>query len=130
MSGFEVKSIRAGRVDLTNSFGRIVNGQVFLKNVYIHPYQDQKVADYNPYQDRKLLLHKKQIAQLSQKLAKAGMNLVPLSIYEKRNLFKVELGLGQSKKKYDHRRAIKERDEARKIEQEIRGYKDNDSRVE
>lgn len=119
LSGFEVKAIRAGRVELSNSFGRIVNGEILLKNIYIHPYQDQRVTDYNPNADRKLLLHKEQIRTLSQKLSKAGMSLIPLSIYEKRNMFKVELALAQSKKKYDHRRSIKERDEVRKIEQDL-----------
>ncbi|EKD91408.1 MAG: SsrA-binding protein [uncultured bacterium] len=123
LSGFEVKAIRAGRLDLSNSFARIVNGEVILKNAYIHPYQDQKADGYDPRADRKLLLHASQIRDLSQKLNKASNTLVPLSLYEKRNMFKVELALGASKKKYDHRRAIKERDELRKIEQDLRGEK-------
>lgn len=123
LSGFEVKAIRAGRLDLSNAFARIVNSEVILKNAYIHPYQDQKADGYDPRADRKLLLHTKQIRDLSQKLNKASNTLVPLSVYDKRNMFKVELALAASKKKYDHRRAIKERDEQRKIEQDLRGEK-------
>jgi SsrA-binding protein len=128
LSGFEVKAIRAGRLDLSNAFARIINGEVVLKNAYIHPYQDQKAKEYDPRADRKLLLHKNQISTLSQKLAKSSTALIPLSFYEKSNMFKVELALGASKKKFDHRRAIKERDEQRKIDLDLRGYKDNDSR--
>lgn len=120
LSGFEVKSIRAGRVDLSDSFAKIQNGEVVLKNAYIYPFQSQ-YKDYDPRHDRKLLLHKKQIDSLIGKTAKSAMTLIPLSIYDKRNFFKVELAIAASKKKFDKRRAIKEKDQARKIEQEL-GY--------
>jgi SsrA-binding protein len=115
LSGHEVKSLRAGRGDLSDSFAKVQNGEVFLKNAFIPPYQNAAIKDYNPKRDRKLLLHKDQI----RKLIGGSEMLIPLSIYEKRNFFKVELGKGLSKKKYDKRRAIKERDQQRKIEQEL-----------
>lgn len=119
LSGPEVKSLRAGRADLSNSFAKIQNGQIFLKNVYIYPYQGQQ-KDYDPRGDRKLLLHKKQISQLIGKVSKSAVSLVPLSFYEKHNFFKVQLALVASKKKFDKRKAIKKRDEQRRIEQELK----------
>lgn len=127
LTGPEVKSLREGRADLTGSFARIVNGEVFLKNAFIPPYNAASIPDYDPRRDRKLLLHKKQIDALAGKTAKS-LTLMPLSIYEKRNMMKAELAVAASKKKFDKRKAIKARDEQRKIEQELRGYKDNDSR--
>lgn len=126
LSGHEVKSLRSGHGDLSDSFARIQNGEVFLKNAFIPAYQNAAIKDYDPKRDRKLLLHKDQI----RRLVGSTDHLIPLSIYEKKNFFKVELGIGTSKKKYDKRRAIKARDEQRKIEQELRGDKDNDSRRE
>jgi SsrA-binding protein len=119
LSGFEVKSIRMGRVDLSDSFARVENGEVVLKNMYIHPFQNPPQG-YIPNKDRKLLLHKKQINTLIGKSAQSGITLIPLSLYTKRNLVKIEIGLGASKKKYDKRRAIKARDEQRRMDQEIK----------
>lgn len=123
LSGAEVKSIRSGRVDLSESFAKIQNGQVFAKNIYINPYLGVRVDTYNPRKDRKLLLHKKQIEMLNGKMSKGGMALIPLSLYFTRNLVKVELGLGQSKKKFDKRKTIKERDELRQLEHDIKSIK-------
>lgn len=122
LSGPEVKSIRNGRIDLQESFARIQSDGIYLKNAYIHPYQGQILSEYNPKRDRKLLLHKKQTDDLKAKSSKGGMALIPLSIYSTRNMFKIELGLGASKKKFDKRRAIKEQDEARRLAQELKGY--------
>lgn len=120
MFGHEVKSLRAGRGDLSDSFAKVQNGEIYLKNAFIPPYQNSAINDYNPKRDRKLLLHKDQIG----KLVGSKDHLIPLSIYEKRNMFKVDLGVGTSKKQFDKRRAIKERDQTRKIEQELRGVKE------
>ncbi len=118
--GHEVKSLRAGRGDLSDSYAKVQNGEIYLKNAFIPPYQNSAINDYNPKRDRKLLLHKDQIG----KLIGSKDHLIPLSIYEKRNMFKVDLGVGTSKKQFDKRRAIKERDQTRKIEQELRGVKE------
>lgn len=126
LSGQEVKSLRLGRGDLSDSFARVQNGEVYLKNAFIPPYQNAAIKDYDPKRDRKLLLHRDQI----RKLVGSSHQLIPLSIYEKRNMFKVDLGIGASKKQFDKRKAIKARDELRKIEQDLRGIKDSDSRRE
>lgn len=119
--GSEVKAIRSGRIDLGQSYAKVINGQVYLINVNIPRYQNAPSKDYEPARTRRLLLHRTQIASLMNKLSSGGMALVPVSIYEKNNLIKVQLGLGKSKKEFDRRRAIKERDHARRIEQELRG---------
>lgn len=120
LTGPEVKSIRGNRVDLSGSFARLQDGEVILKNAYIYPYQGAE-RGYNPRADRKLLLHKSQIRTLISRISKSSLTLVPLSFYTTRNMIKVELALATSKKKFDKRRAIKEKDELRKIEQELRG---------
>lgn len=120
LSGSEVKSIRAGRIDLGESHVRVLNTEAFLINVHIPPYQGSD-KDYDPQHSRKLLLHKNQINSLIGQVSKGGMTLVPVSIYEKNNRFKVEIGLARSKKEVDKRKVIKERDHIRRVEQELRG---------
>ncbi len=120
LTGAEVKSIRGGRVDLGESHVRILNGEAMLINANIPLYQASN-KDYDPQKSRKLLMHKAQINSLIGKLSKGGMALVPISIYEKNNRFKVEVGLAKSKKEFDKRKVIKERDNIRRVEQELRG---------
>lgn len=120
LSGSEVKSIRAGRIDLGEAHVRILSEEAFLINAHIPPYQSEG-QDYDPQRSRKLLLHKDQIASLIGKVSKGGMALIPVSLYEKNNKFKVEVGLGKSKKEFDKRKIIKERDHKRRVEQELRG---------
>lgn len=119
--GAEVKSVRLGRVTLEQSFARISNGEAFLVNAHIAPYQHAKDDKYEPSRTRKLLLHKNQIESLNGKLSSQGATLIPISIYEKNNLIKIQLGLGKSKKQFDKRRVMKERDHKRRIDQELRG---------
>lgn len=123
LDGSEVKSLRDNRADLSDSFARIQNGEIYLKNAYIYPYHGGVKEGYDPRRDRKLLLHKQQINQLIGQVSGSAITLVPLSIYDKKNFIKVEVALAASKKKYDHRKAIKERDEKRKLEQELRADK-------
>lgn len=120
LSGSEVKSIRAGRLDLGESHVRVLNAEAFLINAHIPPYQSSD-KNYDPQRSRKLLLHKDQINSLIGKVSKGGVTLVPVSIYEKNNKFKVEVGLAKSKKEFDKRRIIKEKDHIRRVEQELRG---------
>lgn len=119
--GAEVKSIRSGRLDLGESYVRILNGEAFLVNANIPRYAESSSKTYDPTRSRKLLLHKAQIQTLIGKTSGKGVTLVPVAIYEKNNLFKVEVGLGKSKKEFDKRRVLKERDHARRVEQELRG---------
>lgn len=111
LSGSEVKSIRAGRIDLSAGYVRILNGEAFLTGANIS----------NTTKSRKLLLHKSQIDSLIGKTSGSKNTLVPVSIYEKNNRFKVEVGLARSKKEFDKRRIVKERDHIRRVEQELRG---------
>lgn len=119
LTGAEVKSLRLGRGDLGHSFAKIQNGEVFLKNFYIPPLQGQeKDVDYRS--DRKLLLKRDQITELQNKLQKPGMTLIPLAVYFTRNLAKVELSLARSKSKVDKRRTVKDRDNQRSIERDLK----------
>ncbi len=119
--GSEVKALREGRVELGQSFARIVNGEVFLINAHIPIYKNSQIEGYDPGRSRKLLLHKNQIQSLLGKLSGGKTTLVPLALYESHNFIKVEIGLGRSKKEFDKRKVIKERDHIRRIEQELRG---------
>lgn len=120
LTGGEVKSIRTGRVDLGQSFAKVFGNQIFLVNANIPLYQGARSVTYQPTRQRRLLLHRSQIASLIGKLS-SGISLVPVSFYEKGNLIKVQLGLVRSKKVFDKRRVIKERDHLRRVEQELRG---------
>ncbi|MDO8638143.1 MAG: SsrA-binding protein SmpB [Candidatus Daviesbacteria bacterium] len=119
--GSEVKSIREGRIELGQSFGKILNGEVYLINVNIPPYHNAPIKDYNPTRQRRLLLHKDQIRSLIGQLSAKSAVLFPVSMYDKHNIIKVQLGLGKSKREVDKRRILKERDHQRRIEQELRG---------
>ena len=120
LTGAEVKSIRSGRIELGESHIRILNNEAMLINANIPLYQGSS-KDYDPQKSRKLLMHRAQINSLIGKVSKGGMAMVPISIYEKSNRFKVEVGLGKSKKEFDKRKVIKERDNLRRDEQELRG---------
>lgn len=123
LNGAEIKSIRAGRVDLSEGFARIRDGEVFLVNAFINPWMgSQKYHDAR--RERKLLLHKKQILNWQGKIAGGKLTLVPIAIYIKGNLAKVELALAKSKAKYDRRADLKKRAVERDIERELRGEKD------
>lgn len=121
LSGAEVKSIRSGRVDLGESYVRILSGEAYLLNANIPRYNQASEKEYDATKSRKLLLHKDQINTLIGKTSGKNTTLVPVSIYEKNNKFKVEVGLAKSKKEFDKRKIIKERDHIRRVEQELRG---------
>lgn len=121
LSGAEVKSIRAGRIDLGESHIRVLNGEAFLINANIPKFAQAGDKEYDATKSRKLLLHKDQINSLIGKVSGKSTTLVPVSMYEKNNRFKVEIGLAKSKKEFDKRKLIKERDHQRRVEQELRG---------
>lgn len=117
--GSEVKSVREGQISLNESFIHIRDGQMFLVNAHIHPYQDS--ADkISPLRSRKLLMHKKEIISLTGHVNTNGLTLVPMAMYNKGNIFKLEVGIGKGKKKWDKREAIKKRDMQRDIENDLR----------
>ncbi|MDP2632113.1 MAG: SsrA-binding protein SmpB [Candidatus Curtissbacteria bacterium] len=123
LNGAEIKSIRAGRVDLSEGFARIRDGEVFLVNAFINPWMGSQKY-YDARRERKLLLHRKQILNWQGKIAGGKLTLVPIAIYIKGNLAKVELALAKSKAKYDKRAALKKRAVERDIARELRGEKD------
>ncbi len=122
LSGTEIKAIKSGKANLAGSFAIIRNNEIFLLNLSIPPYKPKNVsASYQPDKTRKLLLHKKQIASLSGQLKQKNLNLIPLRMYNKHGLIKVELALAKGKKKFDKRESIKKRETQRKIDRAKRG---------
>lgn len=114
LAGAEVKSVKQGKVSLGESFCRVDDkGELWLHNAHIHPYQFADNRDYEPTRARKLLLKKKEILSLAKKTEGKNLSLVPTAIYTKRGRIKVEIALGKGKKKWDKRRAIKEREQKR-----------------
>lgn len=111
LTGTEIKSIRAGRVNLKDGYAKIENGECWLYNVHISPYEKGTYYNHDPLRPRKLLLHNDEIKRLIGKTQQQGLTLIPLSIYLKNGKWvKVELALAQGKKIYDKRHAIAERD--------------------
>ena len=124
LEGGEVKSLRAGNVNLKDSFCVIHNGELFIKNMHIALYD--KSGAFNTRdsrRDRKLLLHREEIVKLGAKIAQKGLTLVPLKIYFKQALLKMELGLCQGKHTYDKKKSLMEKDIKREKEREIKNYK-------
>ncbi|WP_308221597.1 SsrA-binding protein SmpB [Fuchsiella alkaliacetigena] len=121
LQGTEVKSIRQGKANLKDSFAIVENGEVFLHNLHIAPYKQGNRYNHEPERVRKLLLHKRQIKSLIGLTKEKGYTLIPLKLYFKRGLVKVELALAKGKNLYDKRQDIKERTAQREIE---RAFKD------
>ena len=120
--GCEVKSIRQGQVNLRDSFAIIKNGEVFAVGMHIAPYQMGSYFNHDPRRNRKLLLNKAEIRKLKAKVEQKGYTLVPLKIYFKDALVKVELGLCKGKETHDKRDSIKRREEDRKIDRIKKEY--------
>lgn len=120
LTGAEIKSIRAGRADLSEAFARIREGEVFLANAFIAPWMGS-TSDSQARRERKLLLHGKQILNWQGKMAGGKFTIVPIAIYLKRNLAKVDLALAKNKSKFDKRIMLKRKAIKRDIEREIRG---------
>jgi len=116
LMGTEIKSIRAGKVNLRGAYGIIRNGELWLENAHIAVYEHGTYYNHEPMRNRKLLLHKREISQLALKVATKGMTLIPLKLYIKGGRAKIEMGLCRGKKLYDKRDAIAERDMQREIE--------------
>ncbi|GAW91780.1 SsrA-binding protein SmpB [Calderihabitans maritimus] len=122
LKGTEVKSLRAGKANLKDSFARVENGEIFLYNMHISAYEKGNRFNHDPKRTRKLLLHKAEINRLMGKTQEKGLTLIPLKVYfNERGKAKVELGLAKGKKLYDKRRDIAERDARREIEKALRG---------
>ncbi|MCI9449594.1 MAG: SsrA-binding protein SmpB [Clostridiales bacterium] len=122
--GTEVKSVRAGNVNLKDSFCYVKNGEIFAVGVRISPYEQGNIFNRDPLREKKLLMHKKEIIRLGQRVARDGFTLVPLSLYFSGSKVKLELGLCRGKKLYDKR----ESDAARSAAREISKYTKYSSR--
>ncbi|WP_091271513.1 SsrA-binding protein SmpB [Alteribacillus persepolensis] len=120
LKGTEIKSIRAGRVNIKDSFAKIDNSEMFLHNAHISPYEQGNQFNHDPLRTRKLLLHRREINKLIGKSQQAGYSIVPLKVYIKHGVAKVLIGLAKGKKKYDKREAIKQKDAKRDMERAIR----------
>lgn len=119
--GTEIKSIRDGKANLRGSYAIIRQGEVWLENAHIAVYDFGNRYNHEPLRKRKLLLHRREIAQLENRVASKGLTLIPLKLYLKGGRAKVELGLCKGKKLYDKREAIAERDVKREMERIVRG---------
>ncbi len=120
LTGTEIKSIRAGKANLKDSYATIKKGEALLINMHISPYEQGNIFNHEETRTRKLLLHKKEIIKLSDKLKFEGFTLVPLKLYFKKNKAKILLGLAKGKKTYDKRETIKRRDIERDIQTRLK----------
>lgn len=122
LKGTEVKSIRAGKVNLSEGYASVDNGEVFLKQVHISPYEQGNIFNVDPLRVRKLLLHKYEIRKLIGETTQKGYSLIPLSMYLKRGKVKVQIALAKGKKNYDKRQSLAKKDAQRRMERELKNY--------
>ena len=118
--GTEVKSIRAGTLNLKDSYCTIKDGQMYVHSMHISPYEKGNIFNKNPVRDRRLLMHKREIRKLHDLIKQDGYTLVPLSVYFKDARVKVEVGLCKGKKNYDKREAAAKRDAKREIDRTLK----------
>ena len=110
LTGTEIKSVRNGKVNLKDSYAGIKNGEAYIYSMHISPYEKGNIFNKDPLRDRKLLLNKREIFRLSGLINQKGYTLVPISLYFKNNIVKLELGIGKGKKLYDKREDLKKKD--------------------
>lgn len=120
LKGTEVKSIREGRINVKESYAIVENGEVYIYNMHISPYEQGNIHNVDPIRKRKLLLHKREINRLSAKVMQKGYTLIPLTVYIKDGLVKVEIAIGKGKKLYDKREDIAKKDAMRRIERQVK----------
>jgi SsrA-binding protein len=116
LTGTEIKSVRAGQVNLRDSYATIKQGELWLMNAHIATYRGGSYFNHEPRRSRKLLMHRREIDRLVGKVQEKGLTLVPLRVYLKNNLAKVELGLARGKKEYDKRTSLREKETRREVE--------------
>lgn len=122
LTGTEIKSIRSGNCNIKDSYAIIKNNECFLLNMFISPYKQGNLFNHNETRTRKLLLHKKEIQKLEEKIKLKGITLVPLKVYFKDNRAKILLGICRGRKDYDKRNLIKERDLQREVAKSLKNY--------
>ncbi|HUN66864.1 MAG TPA: SsrA-binding protein SmpB [Bacteroidota bacterium] len=118
LRGTEVKSLRSGGANLQDGYAAIRNGEVWLIGMHISPFDKGNINNHDPRRDRKLLLHRKEIRKLLARTSEKGLTMVPLRIYFKQNIVKVELGIARGKRSYDKREAIAKREVERRLQRE------------
>ena len=124
LRGSEVKSIRAGQANLRDSYVRIKDGELWLVDAHISPYDQASRENHDPRRDRKLLMHRKEINRLDAKVQAKGLTIVPLRMYFSNNRLKVEIALAQGKRQYDKREAIAQRESDRQVRRALQGRYD------
>lgn len=118
--GTEVKSVRAGKANLKDSYAEVINGEMFVRNMHISPYEKGNIFNVDPLRDRKLLLHKDQIMRLAGYVSQKGYTLVPVALYLKDGKIKVNLAVAKGKKDYDKRDAMLEKAAKRDIDRQMK----------
>ena len=118
--GTEVKSLRMGKCSIKEAFVRIQKGEVFIYSMHISPYEKGNIFNRDPLRARKLLLHRYEIRKIEGQIAQKGYTLVPLNVYLKGSLMKVEIGLAKGKKQYDKRQDIAKKDQRREAEKQFK----------
>lgn len=121
LRGTEVKSLREGNASLSEAFAYLKDGEVWLRDMYIKPYEQASFENHNERRERKLLLSKREIREMDKAVSKKGYTLVPLKLYFKKGYAKVLIGIAKGKKKHDKREDIKERDMKRELERKYKG---------
>ncbi|MCX7863255.1 MAG: SsrA-binding protein SmpB [Bacteroidales bacterium] len=123
LTGSEIKSIRAGKINFVDSYGIIENGEAYIKGLHIAPYERGGYANHEPTRQRKLLLTKKEIQKIAKRIAEKGYTFIPLSCFiNEKGYAKLEMGLARGKKAYDKREAIKQRDNTRENQRNLSDY--------
>lgn len=122
--GTEVKSIRAGRVNLKDSYCMVKHGEIFVLHMHISPYEQGNIFNKDPFRERKLLMHRREIDKLQSLQQADGMSLIPLQLYLKNGRIKLELAIAKGKKLYDKRHSIAERDNKRELDRRMKGMRE------
>ena len=120
LTGSEVKSLRDGKANLSDAYGIVKDGEVFLLNLHISPYERANLFNHEPTRTRKLLLHRREIRKMIGAVERQGLTLVPLEMYFKNGIAKVSLGLGKGKKLHDKRDDQRKRDDEREMARAVR----------
>ncbi len=123
LTGSEIKSIRAGKINFVDSYGVVENGEAYIKGLHIAPYERGGYANHEPTRDRKLLLNKKEIQKIAKRISEKGYTFIPLSCFiNEKGIAKLEMGLARGRKAYDKRESIKQRDSNRENQRNLSDY--------
>ncbi|MBN2856959.1 MAG: SsrA-binding protein SmpB [Candidatus Delongbacteria bacterium] len=120
--GSEVKSVKSGKVSLKESYAKLINGELFIIGMHISEFREANINNHEPLRNRKLLLHKKELKKLAVKLQNVGLTVIPLRIYRKMHLVKVEIGLCKGKREFEKRSAIKDREVKRDLDRIAKSF--------